>query len=247
MKEIKLLHLFPKLLSLYGEYGNVKIIEKHLKDKGYDANITEYEGLGNENIDFSEFDFIYVGSGTEKNLIEASKRLLSHKDALCELISSGKCVLATGNAMALFGKTLKLKENTCEALAAFPYTSEIFTDKRFAGDVLTDDSNIFGEKLIGFINTSAVYSGIETPLTNNLLGAKLGNDKVSASDGIISGNFIGTQLIGPFAVKNPSVLAKICEMITGDPFEIDQSSSLFLAYERGLSALEERLFSSRKD
>ena len=35
MKEIKLLHLFPKLLSLYGEYGNVKIIEKCLSDKGY--------------------------------------------------------------------------------------------------------------------------------------------------------------------------------------------------------------------
>ena len=27
MKEIKLLHLFPKLLSLYGEYGNINTIE----------------------------------------------------------------------------------------------------------------------------------------------------------------------------------------------------------------------------
>ena len=241
MKEIKLLHLFPKLLSLYGEYGNVKIIEKSLKDKGYEANITEYERLGEENIDFSEFDFVYVGSGTEKNLIEASKRLLRCKDAFCALISSGKCVLATGNAMTLFGKTLKLGANEYETLGAFPYTSEIFTNKRFQGDVLTDDNNIFSSKLIGFINTSAIYQGIETPLTNNLLGAKLGNDKTSSADGFISGNFIGTQLIGPIAVKNPNVLAKICEMITGEGFDIDTRSSRFLAYSSGLRALEERL------
>jgi CobQ-like glutamine amidotransferase family enzyme len=241
MKEIKLLHLFPKLLSLYGEYGNVKIIEKSLKDKGYEANITEYEGLVEENVDFSEFDFVYVGSGTEKNLIEASKRLLPHKDALCALISSGKCVLATGNAMTLFGKTLKLGANEYETIGAFSYTSEIFTNKRFQGDVLTDDNNIFSSRLIGFINTSAIYQGIETPLTNNLLGAKLGNDKASSADGFISGSFIGTQLIGPIAVKNPNVLAKICEMITGEGFDIDTRSSRFLAYSSGLRALEERL------
>ncbi|MBE6608698.1 MAG: hypothetical protein E7633_09110 [Ruminococcaceae bacterium] len=247
MKEIKLLHLFPKLLSLYGEYGNVKIIEKNLKDKGYEANITEYEILSDENIDISEFDFIYVGSGTEKNLIEASERLLPHKEAFCEFISSDKCVLASGNAMTLFGKTLKLKEKEYETLGAFTYTSEIFTDKRFQGDILTDDNNIFASKLIGFINTSAIYSGIETPLTNNLLGAKLGNDKASGGDGFISGNFIGTQLIGPIAVKNPNVLAKICEMITGESFYADAQSNCALAYARGLSALEERLFSYRKD
>ncbi len=241
MKEIKLLHLFPNLLSLYGEYGNIRIIEKYLKEKGYGADVSVYEGLENEAPDLSAFDFIYIGSGTEKNLIEASKRLSVLKDELCAYISSGKCLLATGNAMALFGRTLKLKENEYEALAAFPYTSEIYTDKRFLGDTLTDSNNIFASKLIGFVNTSAVYSGIENPMLNNILGDKLGNDKASGGEGFISGNFIATQFIGPFAVKNPSVLTKICEIITGDPFESDTSSSRALAYERGLAALEERL------
>ena len=241
MKEIKLLHLFPRLLSLYGEYGNVKIIEKNLATCGYSVSTTEYEGLDGESIDLSEFDFVYVGSGTEKNLIEASKRLLPLKDAFCKLISEKKCVLATGNAMALFGKVLKLGEKEYETLEAFPYTSEIFTDKRFQGDVLTDDNNIFSLKLIGFINTSAIYRGIDTPLTNNILGAKLGNDKTSGEDGFISDNFVGTQLIGPIAVKNPCVLKKICEMITGESFDSDTRSSSFLAYMRGVSALEKRI------
>ena len=32
MKEIRILHLFPKRLSLYGEYGNLSILKKVLTD-----------------------------------------------------------------------------------------------------------------------------------------------------------------------------------------------------------------------
>ena len=65
MNNIRILHLFPKLLSLYGEYGNVVILKKALSDAGYSIDMTEYENEFPET--FSEFDFIYVGSGTEDN------------------------------------------------------------------------------------------------------------------------------------------------------------------------------------
>ena len=32
MKEIKILHLFPKLLSLYGEYGNMAVLRSTLEE-----------------------------------------------------------------------------------------------------------------------------------------------------------------------------------------------------------------------
>ena len=36
--KINVLHLYPDLMNLYGEYGNVKVIERHLKTK----HIQEY-------------------------------------------------------------------------------------------------------------------------------------------------------------------------------------------------------------
>ena len=43
MKEIKILHLFPRLLSLYGEYGNVAVLEKFLKEAGHSVTVTGWE------------------------------------------------------------------------------------------------------------------------------------------------------------------------------------------------------------
>ena len=43
MKEIKILHLFPKLLSLYGEYGNVAVLRRTLEDMGNTVTVDTYE------------------------------------------------------------------------------------------------------------------------------------------------------------------------------------------------------------
>lgn len=238
MKEIKILHLFPKLLSLYGEYGNVRIIEKYLTDNGYTVDVTECE-YSSEWTD--DADLIYVGSGTEANILEATKRLLPLKDTISTAVKSGKCFLVTGNAAALFGSSISVNGNEYPALATFGYTTEMYTDKRFSGDVLTNDKNVFGTKLIGYINTSCVYKGIENGLCEALLGSKLGNDKSSAVDGFTENNFFATQLIGPFAVKNPQAMKKICEIITNDTLPLDMTSHQGQAYRRALTALEERL------
>ena len=83
MKEIKILHLFPRLLSLYGEYGNVAVLEKFLKEAGHSVTVTGWE---KGELDLSGFVFIYVGSGTEDNLLEAVKRLAPHADAIAASI-----------------------------------------------------------------------------------------------------------------------------------------------------------------
>lgn len=239
MKEIKILHLFPRLLSLYGEYGNVKMIEKYLTENGYAVSVSECEYP--ENTPLEEYDFFYIGSGTEANILEATKRLLCKKEQLSELINSKKTFLVTGNAMSLFGKAISVNGSEYETLACFGYATEMYTDKRFSGDILTSDKNIFESKLIGYINTSCVYSGIKDGLCEILLNPELGNDKKSSLDGFREGNFFATQLIGPFTVKNPYAMKKICEALTGETLPLDMTSHQGLAYKRALTALEERM------
>lgn len=221
MKELKILHLFPRLLSLYGEYGNVAFLAYTLQEKGHTVTVTECE---DGNADFTAYDFIYVGSGTEDNLTVALARLLPHAAAVKESIESGKVWLATGNAMALFGKTLTRKETTA-AIGAFSYDSTIRDDKRYLGDVLTAEP-----ATLGFINTSCVYTGIEKPLLQLILNKDLGNDKKSSAEGIREKNFFGTQLIGPFLVKNPHYMEAICFLLTGEEITVDKDSNMAKAY-----------------
>lgn len=61
---MKILHLYYDLMNLYGEYGNVVVLVKHLEDQGEEV-IVDKKTIGDQ-IDFTQYDFIYCGSGTEK-------------------------------------------------------------------------------------------------------------------------------------------------------------------------------------
>ena len=236
--DIKILHLFPNLLSLYGEYGNFAILKKMLDSKGISyTEITSDDG----NVDFSEFDFIYVGSGTEDNLIEAVKRLEGKKDAIKASVEGNTLWLATGNAMTLFGSKIIRKDKEITALETFDYITEIKDETRFSGDVIAKENAKFCEKSIGYVNTSSVYTGITTPLFELIYGDKLGNDKVSDMDGILVNNFYGTQFIGPVLVKNPHILKKVFESITKTELNIADDDYLSLAYKNALTELSNQM------
>ena len=236
MKEIKILHLLPRLLSLYGEYGNVAVLQKSLQDAGFEATVTGWE---QGDLDLTGFDFIYVGSGTEDNLLEAVKRLAPHAQAIAASIQDGQQWLATGNAMALFGKTITRKGVETEALGCFGYATEFNEQKRFLGDAVT--TPLFGAPCIGFINNSCIYHGIDAPLTQLVLNPQLGNDKASDTDGLVSGNFRGTQLIGPVLVKNPHFLSTVMESLTGAPVTLDEDTNIVKAYKISVAELQARI------
>ena len=236
MKEYKILHLFPRLLSLYGEYGNVAVLEKVMKENGHSVSVTGWE---NGDLDLNGYDFIYIGSGTEDNLLEAVKRLAPHADAIAASIAGGQQWLATGNAMTIFGAAITRKGAEYQSLGSFGYTTELNENKRFLGDVVTKPA--FGAACIGFINNSCIYRGTENPLFELVLNPQLGNDKATPMDCFRSGNFYGTQLIGPLLVKNPHVLAAVIEAITGQAPALDPESNICKAYAISVAELQARI------
>jgi CobQ-like glutamine amidotransferase family enzyme len=236
MKEIKIQHLFPKLLSLYGEYGNIAIMRRTLEENGCSVAVDGYE-TGAFTVE--DYDLIYVGAGTEDNLLEAAKRLMPYKDTIRSSVEKGQLWLATGNAMTLFGNCVMRGEDVSEALGCFPYVTTIHDSKRYLGDVLTAEG--FEGEFVGFVNTSCVYEGITAPLLQFKLGTKLGNNKLDGADGIREGNFYGTELIGPVLVKNPHFLAHLCRELTGQEITLSKESYAVKAYDVALSELTKRM------
>ena len=233
---MKILYLFPQLLSLYGEYGNVAVLKKVLEENGHMVEVVPCEdGVA----DFSEYSLIYIGSGTEDNLMVALDRLLPHQKEICASIRGGALWLATGNAMSLFGKTISRDDKEFSSLGSFPYQTIMQDTKRYLGDALTEEQ--YGYPMIGFINTSCVYSGVASPFLHLLLGNKLGNDKQSAAEGLQAKNFYGTQLIGPVLAKNPHFLKHIAELMVEEPITLNPSSNLCKAYEVSMAELQTRL------
>ena len=203
---IKILHLYYDLMNLYGEYGNVKILEHHLKDIG--ANVEVDKKTINDEISINDYDFIYVGAGTERNQAVALEDLKRYKEDIKKYIDLGKYALFTGNSFEMLGKKIEKKE----ALNILDFEVSRAKD-RMTSDIIFK-SKYFKNEVVGFINKMSNITNNQNPLFEVAFG--IGENENNDYEGIKYKNFYGTYISGPLLVRNPEVLKTlilgICEV-----------------------------------
>lgn len=198
--KLKIVHLFPELMSLYGEYANLAVLSRRLDQTGVTAEII---GIDCDTApDFSDADMIYMGAGTERSQKYALKKLAPYADALREAAARGAVLLFTGNAMPMLGKSITDAQGTShDALALTDFTTTE-SDKRTCVDVVAVPT-LWEEKAVGFMNKCSVTKGITTPLFSALpLG--FGNESEGGAEGYVGGSVLATHITGPVLVKNPA-------------------------------------------
>ena len=121
MKKFKIAYLYYDLMNLYGENGNIRYLEKRLKEQNIDVQI-ELLSIPDK-IDYEKYDFYYIGAGSEENEILVLKDMLKQKTEIINAINSKKFFLATGNALELFGKTIVINNETYKGINAYGYES----------------------------------------------------------------------------------------------------------------------------
>ena len=172
-------YLYNDLLNLYGDEGNIKALKYHLEEQGVNVEI-KYMTVGDKK-DFN-VDFLYIGSGTENNILVALEDLKQDKDKLKEYLDSNKPLLATGNSVELFGNYLIINKKI-KALGLIDYVC--MHQERIVKDVKVK-TNLVDESIIGFEN----HSG----------------KNISSNDDIFNeGSFYGSYIIGPILVRNPEL------------------------------------------
>ena len=198
--KLKIVHLFPELMSLYGEYANLALLSRRLERMGVTVGIV---GIDCDSVpDFSDADMIYMGAGTERSQKHALKKLAPYAGALRTAAQRGAVVLFTGNAMPMLGKTITDARGTHhDALALADFTT-VESDKRIGVDIIAVPT-LWDEQAVGFMNKCSVTTGIATPLFSALpLG--FGNESEGGTEGFANGSVFATHITGPVLVKNPA-------------------------------------------
>ncbi len=201
---IKIAHLYYDILNLYGEDGNLKALSYALSTLNIEHKIEKL--TINDNIDFMLYDFVYIGSGTEKNLILALQDIKKYTNDIKKYIENDKIFLVTGNALDMFGKYIKLKdESKISTLDIFNFSSKENSD-RIVCEVMFKMSTI--SPLIGFYNHSNILCHNLVKNYSSLfeITKTIGLDITSTEEGITQKNFFGTYIIGPLLVRNPELL-----------------------------------------
>ena len=208
--ELKIIHFYPDLMSLYGSYANVAVLKRHLEQMGNTVTVETIQPGASE-AGLVDPDFIFMGAGTERAQKAALADFTRYESAIKAAAEDGVAMLFAGTSMELLGKSITDdagKEYAALGLADF---TTVQTKKRFVEDVygVTD---LYAEPVVGFINKSSTISGVETPLLTSVqLG--YGNEGLKTPEGFRYKNVIGSHLTGPILVKNPRLLDKVVSAI----------------------------------
>lgn len=202
--KIKLYHLYPDAMNLYGDIGNVICLRQRCQWRDIDFEVIDVK-IGDK-IDFSDADIIYLGGGQDRGQKIIQNDLQKRKNEIKEAIESGAVALTICGGYQLFGKYFKTKDGEeIPGIEIFD-AHTIAGEKRLIGNVIAETVNDIGLKdvsLVGFENHSGITTlGSETkPLAKVIKG--FGNDGKGEFEGGYYKNAFGTYLHGPLLPKNP--------------------------------------------
>ena len=201
--ELKILHFYPDLMSLYGSYANVSILKRTLEKMGNTVTVERVE-LGGD-ADLPHADFVYMGAGTERAQKAALLYFSKLGDAVKAAADAGVTMLFAGNSMELLGKTITDDTGKVyEGLGLADFTA-VQNKKRFVEDVY-GHTDLYEDAVVGFVNRCSVITGVETPLVTSM-------DMGHGNEGHHKGSVFASQLTGPILVKNPALLKIVVQAI----------------------------------
>ncbi len=204
MYELKVLYLYPDILELYGDFGNIQVLKYRLEQRGFKAIIDKYS-IGDNPPDFKSYDLVFAGGGADQEQSILSKDLIKYKDNIKEAVESGVFFLLICGAYQLFGKYYKgVEGNVIPGLSIFDYYTEAINDrkKRCIGNtVIEAEFNGIKTEIIGFENHGGQTFDVSTPFGKVLYGH--GNKFGDNQEGFFLSNVIATYLHGPLLSKNP--------------------------------------------
>ncbi|MEW5820575.1 MAG: glutamine amidotransferase [Cyanobacteriota bacterium] len=202
--KINIAHLFPDLLNIYGDRGNILTISNRCKWRNIEVEITEVDI--EDNIDPEKYDFYFIGGGQDQQQITVAKRLKEIAPLVKEAVDSGAVILAICGGYQLLGHYYQpFNADKLEGISILDaYT--VAGNTRFIGNVTIEIDktlNLNPSTLVGFENHSGLtYLGENVrPIGKTIIGN--GNNGKDFTEGAVYKHVYGTYLHGSLLPKNP--------------------------------------------
>ncbi len=205
MPTLRICHLYPDLLNLYGDRGNIMVLVHRALWRELDVTVTEV-GLG-ETVDPEAADLFFIGGGEDRQQRIAADDLCRLKQRPLEDAAAGGAVLlAVCGGYQLIGRFYRPAEGDELPGAGL---LDLWTEHpgagvpRLIGNLVIDVDGL-DEPLVGFENHGGrTHLGPGArPLGRVRSG--FGNNGKDGWEGAVSRRVYGTYLHGPLLPKNPA-------------------------------------------
>ena len=202
--KLKICHLYPDVLNLYGDGGNIRCLMRRLQWRGLEAELVKMPIGSRESL--AGVDLVFIGGGQDFEQQVLLQDLHRGRDTeLRAAIEDGVTVLAICGGYQMLGAYYETYDGQrCDFIGALDlYT--VGARKRMIGNYMfrVDDA-LGGTTVVGFENHSGktrLGPGLE-PLGRVLAG--FGNNGEDGTEGAHYKNVFGTYSHGPLLPKNPA-------------------------------------------
>jgi len=198
---ITVCHLYPDLLNLYGDRGNVTAFVQRCRWRDIQVRVKEIN-LG-DRVQFEDCDFLFLGGGSDREQGLMAEDMMNRLDSLRAAVENGLAVLAICGGYQLLGQYYRLPDGTkVPGLGLMSHYTEA-GDGRLIGNVIVDaELNGLKTRLVGFENHGGrTFLNDLTPLGRVAYGG--GNNGVDQTEGARYKNVFCSYLHGPLLPKNP--------------------------------------------
>ena len=213
---LNIVHLYPDLLNLYGDRGNIQCLRMRCKWRGIDAQVIECNLDDHPNL--ASADIVLLGGGSDREQQIVCTRLQKIRRDLHDYVEDGGSLLAICGGYQLLGHYYDTADGRMEGLSLVDLYTEQGSPRLISNIILRNESlpdalpGVFPDHLpyeiVGFENHGGrTYIGSNMPFGKVLHGH--GNNEKDACEGVLYRNVIGTYLHGPLLPKNPHV----CDLI----------------------------------
>jgi lipid II isoglutaminyl synthase (glutamine-hydrolysing) len=198
--ELKIFHMYPDLLNLYGDLGNITCLRRRCEWRGIKAQIISFSK--DQEVPLEEGDIFFIGGGSDRGQNLVYSHLLGYRREMERLIEDDAVFLSIcGGYQFLGAKYIDADGNDVPGLGIFDYET-VSEEGRLIGNIVTKNTlGLKPETLVGFENHGGrTYHNLK-PLGKVVAGH--GNNGKDQKEGMVYKNCIGTYLHGPILPKNP--------------------------------------------
>ena len=207
--ELKICHMYPDVLNLYGDRGNITCITRRLAWRGIDSQVTRLP-IG-ASASLSGFDLVFIGGGQDFEQQVLLEDLHRGKDReIRAAVEDGLTFLTIcGGYQMLGGYYETFDGKRCDFIGALDLYTVGSRERMIGNYKFQCGESSGGSLVVGFENHSGktrLGSGVE-PLGRVLSG--FGNNGEDGTEGARYKNVFGTYSHGPLLPKNPA----LCDFI----------------------------------
>ncbi|MDE6863010.1 MAG: glutamine amidotransferase [Eubacterium sp.] len=196
---IRIAHLYPDMLNLYGDRGNIIALTERMKARNIDV-VTDQITMG-KSFNSDDYDILFVGGGQDFEQDVLLDDLKKGKDIeIKRAIENSKVFLAICGGYQMLGKYYKTYDGKMlEYMGALDFYTE-GKEERMIGNYAFKTKE--GIEVVGFENHSGrTYLGKNVePLGKMIKG--YGNNGEDGTEGVRYKNTFGTYSHGPVLPKN---------------------------------------------